>query len=157
MSNPNFTPLDRANIRDFSPGLFITAVHRRRGRGRDTPEVWLLPTDKEPRLHARKTRLVSARPLRAPLHCLSCCPALLTRTQFRLYWRNLFGPGPAIRCRICWLDVQTAPSSSLFAHHTVRKRECTRRRRASIEPTQRCFICREYLDIINAVGIFFYL
>lgn len=33
MSNPDFTPLDRANVRDFSPGLFITAVHRRRGRG----------------------------------------------------------------------------------------------------------------------------
>lgn len=63
VSNPDFTPLDRANVRDFSWGLFITAVHRRGGR---MPEVWLLPTDKEARLLARKTRLVSARLLRAP-------------------------------------------------------------------------------------------
>lgn len=52
VSNPNFTPLDRANVRDFSPGYLSRRVHRRRRRERGTPEVWFLPTDKELRLLA---------------------------------------------------------------------------------------------------------
>lgn len=67
------------------------------GKGRrGMPEVWLLPTDKE-RASARAKNSSGARRPSAPraLHCLSCHPALLTRTRFRFYWRNLFGGGTA--------------------------------------------------------------
>lgn len=79
------------------------------GERESTPEVWLLPTDEEPRLLARKTRLVSARLLRAPLHCLSCRPALLTRTRCFGSIGEIYSaaerPGPDARCHTCWLDV----------------------------------------------------
>jgi len=72
----------------------------------------------------RKTRLVSARLLRAPYIAffLPPCPShavLVLLAKFIRRWN-----GRARRCRMCWLDIQTAP---LFVplHRTVQKHKCT--------------------------------
>lgn len=77
-------PLDRINIRDFSPGLFLPWVHM------DAPQEksGFLLTSKEPCLFSRKTCLASARFY--PAHTLSF-PFFLpfSHARFRFYRRNL--------------------------------------------------------------------
>lgn len=168
MSNPDFTPLDRANVRDFSRELFITAVHRRRGgrdiggrgegAGGECQKSGFFPRIKN-RVCSRE-KLVWCPPAcsaRPTLPFLPPCPShahAVSRlfVKFIRRW-NGAGPGTHDVTHVGSMFRRCAASPSLF--RTVRKHECTlRRHRARTDTVLLHRGCRGYLDIIRGITFF---
>lgn len=117
VSNPDFTPHDRANVRDFSRRLFITTVHRRRGESQKS--------DFFPRIKNRvcsREKLVWCPPTPRVLHCFSCRTLSSSRARD-------FGPIGEI------YSGRNGPGAHTMSHMLAR---CSERRHPSSSPFVPC-------------------
>lgn len=124
------------------------------------PEVWLLPTDKESRLLARKTRLVSARLLRTPyIAFLATLPFSRARGFASIGEIYSAAEPPGQARTMSHMLARCSDGAAVFV--TLSRREKTRMcttKTSCIDRTDTVLLhrgCHGYLDIIRRIIFIF--